>query len=370
MSETNSLPHSSTSSRRTLRTLRTRLVAALGAVTASALALTGCSAQAASTVTDADGLHTIRLLDPTEYTQMPLRYAEEAGIFADEGLRVEWVQTDDAIISTGSGDLTIAFGPTTTYLRAAAQGAPVRLVGAGFRTKGPFWLIADESISSIEELRGKKVGIAVPGSGLETYALAILQAHGIDPSEVTTVASGTNETAYGAVTTGQVDATIIHQPFAALGELEGTTATLARGWDYLPTYQTGALIASTTLIDSNPELLEKTLRAYYRAYDHAKDNYDDYVPWLITQLPSLNPDAVRTAIDREDVIWETNANLDLDAINDSQQLEIDFGHQNEKYDTEKYVDLRFIPEEFTLNFVYPDPKDLDQNNAGQKGADQ
>ncbi|MDU0335341.1 hypothetical protein RWU37_11275, partial [Enterococcus sp. 2CBP] len=128
--------------------------------------------------------------------------------------------------------------------------------------------------------------------------------------------------------------------------------TLARGWDYLPTYQTGDIIAGTSTIQNDPELLEKALRAYYRAYDYAKAHYDDYVPWLTEQLPR----AIEQAIELEDVIWETKAALDLDAVADSQRIEIEVGHQDEEYDVEDFVDLRFIPEEFVKEFSYPDPE--------------
>nr|WP_274636459.1 ABC transporter substrate-binding protein [Microbacterium bovistercoris] len=333
-----------------------RLLALAAIVAATLSTAAACSGSATASGPDADGLLTVRLPDATEYNSLALRYGAEHGIFKEEGLKVEWVQTNDLVVSAGSGDVTIAFGPTTTHLKAAASGAPIRIVGAGFRTKGPFWLIARKGIDSIDELKGKTIGIAVPGSGLETYALAILKAHGIDADQVTTVADGVYDTAYGAVTTGKVDATIIHQPFAALGEIEGKTVTLARGWDYLPTYQTGDIIAGTKTIEQQPELLKKALRAYYAAYDYAKTHYDDYIPWLQHNLPSIDPAAVKQAIETEDVIWEDNAKLDLDAVDSSQDVEIAVGHQKEKYDVSKYVDQRFIPDEFVKPFRYPDPK--------------
>lgn len=307
----------------------------------------------------ADGLKTIKLPDSTSYTQLPLKYGEQRGIFKEAGLKVEWVQSTDLIVSTGTGDITFAFGPTTTQLRAADGGAPIKLVGAGFRSKGPFWLIGRSGLSTVEALRGKTVGIASAGSGLETYALTILKAHGLDPKkDVTLVAAGTQETAYGAIRTGKVDATIIHQPFAALGEIEKQTVTLARGWEYLPTYQTGTLIAGTRVIDTDPELLKAGLLAYYRSYKHAKEHYDEYIPWLQSQLSTIDKEAVRKAIELEDVIWEGNAAIDLDAVRKSQDIEIEVGHQKKLYDAEKLIDQRFIPDGFKLPFVYPDPKQV------------
>lgn len=341
---------------------RARAAASLAVAALAALVLAGCAAPAAEAQADAESsaeLATIKLPDSTSYTQLPLVYAEEHGLFEEEGLQVEWVQTSDAVVSAGSGDITFAFGPTTSHLRAAANGAPIKIVGAGFRSKGPFWLIAREGIDSVEDLEGKTVGIGVAGSGLETYALKILDAHGISPDEVELVESGVQETAYGALNTGQVDATIIHQPFAALGELEGKAVTLARGWEYLPTYQTGDLIAGDVTIENEPEVLEAGLRVYYRAYEFAKENYDDYIPWLQEKLSTIDPEAVRQSIELEDVIWEGNAAIDFDAIEDSQRIEIEVGHQDDYYDAEKFIDLSFIPEEYVYDFVYPDPKTAD-----------
>ncbi|WP_203580193.1 ABC transporter substrate-binding protein [Microbacterium hibisci] len=342
-------------------TLRTGTAAPLAALVAL-LALSGCAAPAAEAqdpAGTASELTTIRLPDSTSYTQLPLVYAEENGFFEEEGLQVEWVQTSDAVVSAGAGDITFAFGPTTSHLRAAANGAPIKIVGAGFRSKGPFWLIAREGIETVEELEGKTVGIGVAGSGLETYAIKILDAHGISADDVTLVESGVQETAYGALSTGQVDATIIHQPFAALGELEGKSVTLARGWEYLPTYQTGDLIAGDVTIANEPEVLEAGLRVYYRAYEYAKANYDDYIPWLQEKLSTIDPEAVRQAIELEDVIWEGNAAIDLEAIEESQRIEIEVGHQDDYYDAEKYIDLSHVPEEYVYDFVYPDPKTAD-----------
>ena len=66
----------------------------------------------------------------------------------------------------------------------------------------------------MEDLKGKKVGIAVFGSGLEVYTQVILKEHGLSPDDVTFIANSTHQAAYASLETGQVDATIIHEPFA------------------------------------------------------------------------------------------------------------------------------------------------------------
>ena len=60
-----------------------------------------------------------------------------------------------------------------------------------------------------------------------------------------------------------MDATIIHNPYAALAEADGTGHILGRAWDYIPDYYTGTIIASKRLIENDTENLMSLLTAYY-----------------------------------------------------------------------------------------------------------
>jgi len=324
-------------------------LAGLGALTLATGAATSVKVRAADR-------KKLKLASIVGYTQQPIAWGIEKGYFDEQGLDVEFVGAQDVVTAVATGEIDYAFGPTSTYLRAASLGSPIRIVAAGFRSKGPFHLIARPDIGSIADLKGKTIGIAVAGSGLAIYAREILRAHGVDPDkDVTTVANGVFEAAYGSLLTGQVDATIIHQPFPALGEIEGKTKTLARGWDYLPTYHTGVVIAGTGLIDRDPDLLTRGLRAYFKSYTEAKANYPEYVPWLKTQL-KLNPEAVQRAIEQEDEIWDSNPAVDPFAIAETQKIEIANGYQKEAFDPAKFLDQRFIPTEYVKPFSYPERK--------------
>lgn len=317
------------------------------ALAAAVLVTTAAAAQ------DAPERKTLTLAASTAYTQQPIRFGVEKGFFDEEGLDVEFTDVSDIPTGVATGELTFGFGPSSVYLRAAALGAPIKIVASGFRSKGPFFLLARDGIDSVADLKGLTVGNAIPGSGMDVYLRVILRENGLDPDrDVTLYANGTYELAYGTLISGQVDATIIHQPFPALAELEGEGKTLARGWDYLPTYHTGVLIAGDDVIANDPDLLERGLRAYFRSYTYAKENYDEYIPWLQAQL-HLEPEAVRQAILQEDGIWDNNPAVDPQAIADTQAVEIELSNQAEPYDAEKFIDQRFIPQEYVKPFVYP-----------------
>lgn len=340
--------------------IRTMVGALAGALTV-ALVATGCSSSIESlSGTGGSGnggdRSTLVLQDSTSYTQLPIRFGVEKGFFDEENLDVDFTQVQDAVTGVATGALTFAFGPTSVYLRAAEKGAPIKIVSSAFRSKGPFFLIARPGIESVADLKGKTVGIAQDGGNMETYTRQILSDNGVDPdTDVTFIANGVNEQAYGTLTTGQVDATIIHQPFPALGEIEGKSVTLARGWDYLPTYHTGVLIAGNDVIENDPELVRRGLRAYFKAYTYAKEHYDEYLPWLQEKLANIDPDAVDAALRQEDDIWDNNPAIDPVAITDTQAVEVAQGNQDAPYDAYKYIDEQFIPEEYVKDFSYPQP---------------
>ncbi|MFE5318019.1 ABC transporter substrate-binding protein [Paenibacillus sp. NPDC056579] len=273
---------------------------------------------------------------------LAVNFGAEKGFFKEEGLDVEFVTTQNPVESLTSKDVDIADIATTTAIIAAGKGAPIKIVSSMFRTKGPFYLVAAPGIKSVEELKGKKVGAAAFGSGLDVYTQVILKKHGLSKTDVTYLANGANEAAYASLTSGQVDATIIHEPFASLAEVNGKGTILAKGWDYLPTFHTGVLVSSNDVIAKKPELIEKLLRAYFKSQDYAKSHPDEYKAYFLSKI-KVDAAAVDKAFEREKVLWENNPDVDKKALQDTQQTQLELGMQDKIYDAEKMLDLRFIP---------------------------
>ena len=67
---------------------------------------------------------TLKLQDTTSYTQQPIVFGVEKGFFAEEGLNVEFVGTQDPVTATSRGDVTFAFnyGPESFDLTALTNG--------------------------------------------------------------------------------------------------------------------------------------------------------------------------------------------------------------------------------------------------------
>jgi len=117
-------------------------------------------------------------------SRIPLWIAKDAGLFEKHGLHVNLVVIaagNAAIGALVGGDVEILGAPGSTTMVSAARGLPVAIIG----TFGPgAWkLAAHPSITSIQELRGKTVGISRPGTTIEFATRRALLKLGFAPGK-------------------------------------------------------------------------------------------------------------------------------------------------------------------------------------------
>ena len=158
---------------------------------------------------------------------------------------------------------SIDFGTATgTAVSATVNGADVRVVMAMSDTPS-FDLFALPSITSVQQLRGKKIGVAGIGGLTEILARQILIANQIPPDQVTFLPLGASDVTYVSLKAGVIDATMLQIPQNFLAQDEGFRK-LASGADVYRVVQ-GGLTTSKATISERPELVTKTIRAALRA---------------------------------------------------------------------------------------------------------
>lgn len=196
-------------------------------------------------------------------TVMPLFVARERGFFRDEGFEAEIIvmkaaQTVQALVG-GS----VEFGTATgTAVSAAVNGVEVRVVLAVV-DRPTFDLIAQPSFTSVEQLRGKKIGVSAFGSLTEILARRILLAHGIRPDQATLLALGPSSVTYMALKTKLIDATVLQIPLN-FGAIDEGFRKLAYAGDSFRSVQ-GGLVTTKTIISQQPDLVTRAARAVLRA---------------------------------------------------------------------------------------------------------
>jgi len=146
-------------------------------------------------------------------SRIPLWIAKDAGLFEKYGLHVNLVVIaagNAAIGALASGDVEILGAPGTTTIVSAAKGLSVAIIG----TFGPgSWkLVAHPGITSIQELRGKTVGISRLGTGIEFATRRALLKLGFTPGkDINILATGLSESnkRIMVMLQGKIDATLV-----------------------------------------------------------------------------------------------------------------------------------------------------------------
>lgn len=116
-----------------------------------------------------------------------------------------------ALIAQGESDIAIALGDSV-YQAYTGTGAfegrqlpNVRAIAAAYTNAVHIVTLEGSGITSLEDLRGRRVSVGAPGSGTEVNAQAILEANGMTYDDIQVQRLNFNETA-AALRDGDIDA--------------------------------------------------------------------------------------------------------------------------------------------------------------------
>ncbi len=190
-------------------------------VAALVIALTSCKKEAAS--------NKVRVGYIGLTCEAPIFTAVEKGFFKEEGLEVslvkcEWANYKD-VLALGGFDITHHL--VMYFLKPIEQGLDVKFTGGIHRGCLRVQAGANSSISKIQDLRGKRIG--VPGMGTPPFIFAnrVLGANGIDPGkEITWRVFPAGELGL-ALDKGEVDAVADSEPIGSLLLAQGKVKNVA-----------------------------------------------------------------------------------------------------------------------------------------------
>ena len=202
-----------------------------------------------------------------------LPLAQIRGFFQEEGLQAELIRIRSAVaipaLTSGEVDYHTVVSPA---LSAALRGIPVKLV-ACFTPGLTTVIIARPEFKTIQDLKGKTIGLNSIGGGLESTVRMMLKHYGIDPDkDVKFLATGTVDTRFAALKQGLTVATAGSTPVDYLGKKLGYVV-LARAYD-LFSYPNTGLVASVKKIKENPDQLKRVIKAGIKANRYLHQNRD------------------------------------------------------------------------------------------------
>jgi NitT/TauT family transport system substrate-binding protein len=204
--------------------------------------------------------------------EVPFRIAHVKGFYRDEGLDVEVIMIRGAVgmqaLLGGSVDYTSSSGST---IAAAVRGIPVRLVFIA-SAKPQFDLVVQPEIRSVQDLKGKVIGISSRGGAVDLLMQLLLQKNGLVPNkDVTTIVVGAQEETVLALRAGRIAAGLFTPPRPLVLKREGFTR-LAYTGDYMPTYPSGGIGATEEKIRTNPAEVLAFVKGSVRGLQFARQN--------------------------------------------------------------------------------------------------
>src|SRR5881296_3568349 len=253
-----------------MKVISTKFVVALGFC---ALLLSGCSKK--STVKVVNSKHVkIGFIGLT--CEAPIYYAYEKGLFKDEGLEPElvkcsWANYKDNL-ALGSYDITHHL--VMYFLKPIEQGLDVRFLGGVHTGCLRVQTGVKTNIHTIQDLKGKRIG--VPGMGTPPFVFAnrVFGTHGIDAGkDITWKVFPAGELGL-AIDKGEVDAVCNAEPIGSLLIAEGKVRNIAdqiMDAPYKDEYCC-EVIANGKWVDANPDTAARATRALLKGAKWVETN--------------------------------------------------------------------------------------------------
>ncbi|MBM4263009.1 MAG: ABC transporter substrate-binding protein [Deltaproteobacteria bacterium] len=213
---------------------------------------------------------------------LPQYVALQKGFFKEQGLDVEIIQMNPRLGAPAVVSGEVAFAtPFTSTFRGALQGLPIKLVFVHIK-KGPYFLIVRPEIKDVQQLRGKKLGVATIKGTDQLVAEEMLQAKGFNIGQIQAVAIGDGPVRMQALVSGAVEAVCLAPPHDLMLRKMGYNALLGPPEVGLPS---AGMLTSDKLVKENPQLIRRTLRALLRSHQHILENRQDSIATLLKWLP-------------------------------------------------------------------------------------
>lgn len=218
---------------------------------------------------------------------LPLYLAIEKGYFTEAGLEIELVKFEapnqiiDALIA---GNVDFGSPGTATGMVAITQ---VKIPDTlkifalnGSRSRNDvadvLLIKNDSEISTIQDLRGKKLGI-LPGIQFRTIAQHILSTEGLTINKDVTIVELAVPLQLQALISGQIDAVLTLEPVGVIGKSQNTVKSLVEGpmIKYIadPWYGGGGVV-SVKFAQENPNTAEKVIAVFNKAIQEININPD------------------------------------------------------------------------------------------------
>jgi NitT/TauT family transport system substrate-binding protein len=210
------------------------------------------------------------------FSFVPADVGAEVGIYKKYGLDLEIsgfggdARLQQAMTADGI-DIGLGSGPGLAFI---VKGSPVRGIAA---MAGPPLLFAlmvrnDDTVKTVDDLKGRKVGVSTVGSVTSWIITEISRRQGWGNDGIAQVPVGDDSNRIAAVRTKSIDAAIVNLAVALKFVQNGDGRILLRFNDLLKDFHTHVIFATEKSIATKPDALRAFLKGWYESVAYMRAN--------------------------------------------------------------------------------------------------
>jgi NitT/TauT family transport system substrate-binding protein len=280
------------------------------------------------------------------WTFTPLDVGIQMGIFAKHGIEVEASAFNgDARLQQGltsdSIDIGIGSGPGMAFM---VKGVPAKAVGAmaGVPRNMAVMVGYDSPIKTVDDLKGKKLGVTTVGSLTDWIGKRIGTQKGWGPAGITTVPVGGMPPARAAIKTNQIDGYI--------GALEiGISLEEAKEWrvitsatPFVDHFITHVFFVREDVIANRPQAVKAFLQGWQDTIAFMKANKVKTVE-ITSKVIQVAPSVIDRAYDQQIGIFSDDLSFDPRAVAVLKQSFIEMGLLKDIPEDKAMFTTQFLP---------------------------
>ena len=258
------------------------------------------------------GIHSARTMSQS----MPW-IAQEVGLFRKYDLDFELVYIASSSMVTAamlSGDGGVALSGGEAFIRAYVQGAADFVFIASAKNTLTHSILGKRELKTVDELKGKKIGVPRLGSNSHYFVLQALRQEGLEPRDVNFIQTGGQVENLAALFSGAVDAaTMTGQSGGAQAAAQGFRYVVY-GPDLRIPFAAAALVTRRSVIRSRPVVLEKFVRVMAEAVKIVFTDKELTYKVLAKQLRISDRKVLDAAYDEEIKVLEPRLEFKTEAF--------------------------------------------------------
>ncbi|WP_245395424.1 ABC transporter substrate-binding protein [Anthocerotibacter panamensis] len=234
--------------------------------------LTACQSSTPTATAPATSTTTVKLGFSAWPGWFPWQVAEEKGLFAKNGVKVELVWFEgylDSINALAGGKLDANSQTLNDTLSSVAAGAEQVIVLVNDNSTGNDKIIVKAGITSVKDLKGKKVAAEL--GTVDHYLLLLgLEKEGLSPKDINFQPLETGAAA-AAFVSGKLDAVGVFAPFTTTALKRSGSKALFTSKEF-PGAIPDHLVFTKKFVTEHPEEVQKLVTTWYDTLDYIKAN--------------------------------------------------------------------------------------------------